>query len=349
MMNSVEPTSVASRYSTLLMRWADEESEDVLERAYELGRSAWAEGVGVVELVLLHHKSLASLLHRLETPDEVERVARSAGLLAAECVSVFEMAMRGFQEANSVLEESNRRLEAANRELDAFSYAVSHDLRAPLRAIDGFSQALIEDYANRVDAEALHRLNQLRSATRRMNELIDDLLRLSQVSRLEISREPTDLSALAAEVGAELQTRSPHRGVELRIRSDMIIRADPRLMRIVMENLLGNAWKFTGMVTSPQIEVGQVREGGEVVHFVRDNGIGFDMTEAERLFHPYQRLHGAELFPGTGIGLATVQRIIERHGGQVWAEASPGEGATFKFRIPGAGSEDVPSHGRRLR
>jgi two-component system, NtrC family, sensor kinase len=226
-------------------------------------------------------------------------------------------------------------LERKNKELEAFSYSVSHDLRAPLRAIDGFSKALIEDCADKLDAEAMQHLARVRTAAQRMGELIDDMLQLSRVTRLEISRRRVDLSALAHEIAAELDRQEPERSVEVVIHSDIVTEADARLLRIVLENLLGNAWKFTRKAERPRIELG-VREGGEPVFFVRDNGAGFDMRYAEKLFRPFQRLHTEADFPGTGIGLATIHRVVERHGGRVWAEGAVGEGATFFFTLPKA-------------
>jgi two-component system, NtrC family, sensor kinase len=226
-------------------------------------------------------------------------------------------------------------LERKNKELEAFSYSVSHDLRAPLRAIDGFSKALIEDFADKLDAEGMQHLSRVRAAAQRMGELIDDMLQLSRVTRHEIRRRPVDLSSLASEIRAELKQREPERSVEVVIHPELVTDADTRLLRIVLENLLGNAWKFTRKAENPRIEFG-VQTGSEPVYFVRDNGAGFDMRYAEKLFRPFQRLHTEADFPGTGIGLATIHRVIDRHGGQVWAEGKVGEGATFFFTLPKA-------------
>ena len=224
-------------------------------------------------------------------------------------------------------------LEAANKELEAFSYSVSHDLRAPLRSIDGFSQALQEDYTARLDEEGRSHLRRVRAATQRMAHLIDDLLHLARVSRAELKSAPVDLSAVAQGVVAELRQREPRRAVEFVCVDQTRVRGDPTLLRVVLENLLGNAWKFTAQRRPARIEFGVSQQDGASAYFVRDNGAGFDMTYADKLFGAFQRLHSAKEFEGTGIGLATVQRIIHRHGGRVWAESAVDQGATFYFTV----------------
>jgi DNA-binding response OmpR family regulator len=224
-------------------------------------------------------------------------------------------------------------LERKNRELEAFSYSVSHDLRAPLRSIDGFSQVLLEDQCDRLDANGQRHLQQVRKSAQRMSELIDDLLELSRVGRAELHRADVDLSALACEVASELQRREPERALELVIQPELRADADARLLRIVFENLLGNAWKFTRKVSLARIEVGRADVSPEAPFFVRDNGAGFAMSYADKLFRPFQRLHVESEFPGTGIGLATIQRIIDRHGGRAWAEGEVGRGAVFYFTL----------------
>ena len=224
-------------------------------------------------------------------------------------------------------------LEAANRELEAFSYSVSHDLRAPLRTMDGFSQALLEDYADRLDAPARDFLDRIRAASQRMARLIDDLLGLSRVTRTEIQLADVNLSALAAQVAGDLQKAEPARQVTWTIAPGLVARADPGLARVVLQNLLGNAWKFTAQRSQAHVEFGATSRNGHPAYFVRDDGAGFNMTYANKLFGAFQRLHGNTEFPGTGIGLATVQRIIHRHGGEVWAEGAVGQGATFYFTL----------------
>lgn len=230
--------------------------------------------------------------------------------------------------------ERTTELQAANQELEAFSYSVSHDLRAPLRAIDGFSQALLEDYADKLDDQARDYLNRVRTATQRMGHLIDDMLTLSRVTRAEMRRETVDLSALAADVIAELQKSEPLRRVDWHIESGLVAEGDAPLLRVVLVNLLGNAWKFTGKTANAQIEFGALNNAeGAPGFFVRDNGAGYDMAYADKLFGAFQRLHLASDFPGTGIGLATVQHIVHRHGGRLWAEGAVGKGATFYFTL----------------
>ena len=235
--------------------------------------------------------------------------------------------------AEETLRRYAAQLESANAELDAFAYSVSHDLRAPLRSLDGFSQALLEDWADRLDAQGTDYLQRVRSASQRMAQLIDDLLNLSRVTRTQMQVGPVDLSALADGIATELRTRDPSRQVEFAIAPALVVQADPGLMGVVLENLLGNAWKFTGKRPRAHIEVGVTRHNGHPAYFVRDNGAGFDMTYADKLFGAFQRLHGSRDFEGSGIGLATVQRIIHRHGGRVWAEAAPDRGSTFYFTL----------------
>ena len=238
---------------------------------------------------------------------------------------------------NAVLEDRVRertsQLESANKELEAFSYTVSHDLRAPLRAIDGFSQALLEDFPAEVPEEARRYLARIRQATLRMGQLIEDLLNLSRVSRMAVDRRACDVTDIARQVVADCAQRDPARNVDVSVREGMSADADPRLLRAALENLIGNAWKFTSTTPHARIEVGSLRDGAHVTYFVRDNGAGFDMAYADKLFTAFQRLHGANEFAGTGIGLATVQRIVHRHGGRIWADAQVGKGAAFYFTL----------------
>jgi light-regulated signal transduction histidine kinase (bacteriophytochrome) len=229
--------------------------------------------------------------------------------------------------------ERTVQLAAANQELESFAYSVSHDLRAPLRSIDGFSQALLEDYKDKVDEEGQDYLRRVRAAAQRMAQLIDDILKLSRITRNEMTHTEVDLTALAREVAAELREQEPQRQVEFVIAEGLVARGDPRLQRVVLENLLGNAWKFTAHREQAQIEFGRTEAGGGPALFVRDNGAGFDMAWVDKLFAPFQRLHSEQEFPGTGIGLALVQRIVYRHGGRIWAEGKVGEGATFHFTL----------------
>jgi signal transduction histidine kinase len=238
-------------------------------------------------------------------------------------------------------EESQARateLEAVNKELEAFSYSVSHDLRAPLRAITGFSQALLEDYPHKLDARGFDYLQRVGGASKRMGELIDQMLVLSRVTRAEMRRERVDLSRLAQEVTAEVRRVEPGRAVDVVIHDGLETVGDSKLLRAVLENLVGNAWKFTSKHANALIEFGSADVGGEPAFFVKDDGAGFDPLHAEKLFTAFQRLHGVTEFPGTGIGLATVQRIIRRHGGRIWAEGAVEKGATFYFTLPERGN-----------
>jgi PAS domain S-box-containing protein len=234
---------------------------------------------------------------------------------------------------NEDLERRVSELAALNRELEAFSYSVSHDLRAPLRSIDGFSQALLEEYAGAIDEPGQDYLRRVRAATQRMGDLIDDLLNLSRVTRRELRYERVDLSEMARTIAGQLQRTDPARRVDFTIADGLVVRGDPHLLRVALENLLGNAWKFTTKQPAPRVEFGVRERDGQRVYFVRDNGVGFDMAYSGKLFGAFQRLHRNSEFPGTGIGLATVQRIVTRHGGRVWAEAEAGNGATFHFTL----------------
>jgi len=241
------------------------------------------------------------------------------------------------RELNTKLEQRvvarTTELAAANKELEAFCYSVSHDLRAPLRGLDGFSQILLEDYGGRLGDEGRHLLQRVRAGTQRMSRLIDGLLDLSRVSRSELHREPVNLSGLAGNVVDELRERDPLRNVALRIAQNLTADGDPQLLRVVLENLLGNAWKYTAKRPQATIEFGFGRDNGHSSFYVRDNGVGFDMQYVDKLFTPFQRLHAMNEFPGTGIGLATVQRIVHRHGGRVWVQAEVNKGATFHFTL----------------
>jgi len=221
----------------------------------------------------------------------------------------------------------------ANKELEAFCYSVSHDLRAPLRSINGFSKVLLEDYADKLDEQGKNYLQRIIAASQRMGQIIEGLLNLSRVTHAEIHQERVDLSVLANTIAAELRQMQQDRCVEFIIGEGLVTRGDPQLLSIVLENLLGNAWKFTGKCLQAKIEFGITWYDGKPAYFVRDNGVGFDMAFAGKLFGVFQRLHSATEFEGTGIGLAIVQRIIHRHGGQIWAEGAVNQGATFYFTI----------------
>ena len=231
------------------------------------------------------------------------------------------------------LARSNNELSAVNKELEAFSYSVSHDLRAPLRSIDGFSKALLEDYVDKLDEQGRDYLQRVRAASQRMAQLIDDLLNLSRVTRSDMRHEPVNLSMLAQTIAGELKKTQPERQVEFVIEEGLTVNGDARLLKLVLENLLSNSWKFTSKHKRARVEFGAEQSDGKFAYFVRDDGAGFDMAYVEKLFIPFQRLHTPTEFPGTGIGLALVQRIIHRHGGHVWARGGVEKGATIYFTL----------------
>ncbi len=234
---------------------------------------------------------------------------------------------------NQHLQHRTGELEAINRELEAFAYSVSHDLRAPLRSVDGFSLALLEDYKDQLDATAQNYLNRIRVGAQRMGQLIDDILKLSRVTRSEFRLNTIDLSHIATEMMEQMQQQDPTRQAQVEIMDGIVAHADSHLLTIVLQNLLDNAWKFTSTQPITQIIFDTITVGERTVYRVRDNGVGFDMTYIDKLFGAFQRLHGFTEFQGTGIGLATVQRVIHRHGGRVWAEAAVDQGATFYFTL----------------
>jgi light-regulated signal transduction histidine kinase (bacteriophytochrome) len=237
-------------------------------------------------------------------------------------------------------------LKLANRELEAFSYSVAHDLRAPLRGMNGFAQVLLDSYKDKLDAEAQDYLKEILLNARKMADLIDGLLSLARLTRSELQLERVNLSTIALAAAARLRGSDPERVIEIDVQHDLHADVDALLARAVFDNLLGNAWKFTSKLPAARIEVGTLEKEGVSALFVRDNGAGFDMAFAAKLFAPFQRLHTADEFPGTGIGLATVQRIVQRHGGRIWAEGSVDGGATFYFtfpaRVQGAKPRSIP-------
>jgi PAS domain S-box-containing protein len=287
--------------------------------------------VGVLELF--------SEARRPPEPDLAEALAQ----VGTQLGRAFERqgARREHERAARLLEERVRlrtaALEAANREIEAFSYSVSHDLRAPLRAMDGFSQIVLEDYADQLPAPAQEYLQLIRQASQQMAQLIDDMLRLSRVSRVELAQERVDLAALVRSKVRELQRVTPRPDLELDVAEGCPAHGDAQLLKLLVGNLVENAWKFTQKTAHPRIAFGCEERDCEPVYFVRDNGVGFNMAYVGQLFKPFSRLHKPDEFEGTGIGLATVHRIVSRHGGRVWAEGSPGGGATFYFTLPDVG------------
>ena len=275
------------------------------------------------------------MIARIEAQN-IELLARKDQLegYAAELERRVRERTKALQEANEALAQNAASLTVANKELDAFAYSVSHDLRAPRPTIDGFSHVLLEDYAERLDETARDYLGRVRAATQRMGLLIDDLLRLARISRVEMNQERVDMTAMATQIAGELRNAQPDRDVEFCIAEGLEAWADRRLLQVVLDNLIRNSWKYTSKRATARIEVDQVPANGGLAFRVRDNGAGFDMKYASRLFGEFQRLHPTSEFEGTGVGLATVRRIVEQHGGVVNGEGAPGGGATFSFTLP---------------
>ncbi len=308
-----------SRHTPILFLTAADNSQNHAVRGYAVGAVDYLVKPVVPEFV----RSKVAVFVELAKKSELLR--RQTQLLAES-----EQAAVHLAETRA---ELVRDLEHKNRELESFSYAVSHDLRAPLRRIDSFSRAVLESQGDRLDVTGRKYLERVREASQHMSELIDDVLYLSRVTRADLRDHDVDLSALASLILTRLQESEPSRKLEVRVRPGVVVTGDGQLLRIALENLLENAWKFTSKQAEARIEFGVTQASGEPTYFVRDNGAGFDMTYADRLFGPFQRLHPQGEFPGSGIGLATVQRIIHRHGGRVWAEGLVGQGATFQFTL----------------
>jgi two-component system sensor histidine kinase/response regulator len=316
-----------SRHTPIIFLTAAAQYQTEAVRGYALGAVDYLLKPVVPEFV----RSKVSVF--VELAKQRSLLARQADLLRAG-----EQAARELAEARAALV---RDLEFKNRELESFSYAISHDLRAPLRRIESFAKALGETQGSVLDSRGGKYLGRIQESAIQMLQLIDDVLHLSRVTIAELRSRELDLSAMAQAIAERLRQDEPDRQVEVRVRPGISVTADPALLRVALENLLFNAWKFTSRAPTPVIEVGLLPGGDQPTYFVRDNGAGFEMAQADRLFRPFQRLHLASEYPGTGIGLATVRRIIHRHGGAIWAHSSPGQGACFYFTLnqPLAGAE----------
>jgi len=281
-------------------------------------------------------RSLADAASAVSRGETGVRALESGPIEVATVGHEFNRMLAAQAEAVATLMRRTAQLEGANQELEAFSYSASHDLRQPLQTIDGFSRALLEDYGDKLDAEAKDYLQRLRAASQRIARLMDDLLKLSHLTSADMVTETADLGEIARSVADQLRAQDPAREVAFDIAASAAVHGDRRLLVVLMENLLGNAWTFTSKHPRARIEFGVTEREDERVYFVRDDGAGFDMAHVEKLFVPFQRLHTTSDFPGNGVGLATVRRIVLRHGGRVWAEAMPEKGATFYFTLPGA-------------
>ena len=308
-----------SRHTPILFLTAGDNTQTQVVRGYAVGAVDYLVKPVVPEFV----RSKVAVFVELAKKNELLR--RQAKLLAESEQAALELA--------ETRAELVRDLEHKNRELESFSYAVSHDLRAPLRRIDSFSRAVLESQGDRLDEAGQRFLSRVREASQHMSQLIDDVLHLSRVTRADLRDQEVDLSSIASLILTRLQESEPERKMDAKVRPGVLVTGDSQLLKIAMENLLENAWKFTAKEPESRIEFGMIQAGGEATYFVRDNGAGFDMTYTDRLFGPFQRLHQQGEFPGNGIGLATVQRIIHRHGGRVWAEGLVGQGATFYFTM----------------
>ena len=357
---------IAVGASIIALRLAVHYRSDLTNRAF-LGKLASAGAMGIA-IAGLHYTGMAAARFTLLPEGTVglaEGVLATPGLAAL--VVTATLVILGFallaividrwrvkvETEAIVLRRAERELErrvaertaelvALNRELDAFTYSTSHDLRAPLRGIDGYSTVLLEDYGDALDERAKGYLERIQAGAQRMGELIDDLLELSRLSRAEVRLQELDLSELAHSVLSGLQEREPERRVALEVEAGVKVLGDPRLLRIALENLLENAWKYTRHVGQPCIAFGRAERAQGPVLYVRDNGAGFNMQYADKLFAPFQRLHSPEEFEGTGVGLATVQRVVARHGGSIWAESVPEQGATFYFTLNPNSAQSEP-------
>jgi len=325
-----EISAFKADYRRLLREYIAATGEAALQHAYELGRQAVRDGLGPMDIVSTQQEVLLELLTDAETAGDCIRMVKLSNEFSTECLAPFELTHRGFLE----VEQFNRKLEDLNKELETFSYSVSHDLRAPLRAIDGYSRMILKKQEEHFDEETKRRFRAIRENVETMGRLIDELLTLSRLGKQEISNARLDMEGIIGNVWQNLLTSNPDRNMILRNEGVFPATGDPSLLREVFSNLLGNAVKFTRTRDIARIEVGSSREAEEVVYYVRDNGVGFDMKHYDKLFGVFQRLHSADDYEGTGVGLAIVHRIVSRHGGRIWAEGDVDKGATFYFSLP---------------
>ncbi len=326
----VEPREFAATYEAFLEAVHPDDRRAV-DTAYSDSVSQGKDSYEIEHRIVRRTTGEIRIVHERckHIRDEHGRIVRSVGMV--HDITERKKAEEEMRALNEHLRQHEAELSASNKELEAFSYSVSHDLRAPLRNIDGFSQALLEDYIDKLDQKGQNYLRRVRAATQRMGQLIDDLLNLSVMVRKEMRREEVDLSLQVRAVAEELKNTAPERKVEIKIQDNLRASGDPLLLRQLLENLLGNAWKFTSKNPLPRIEFGSDERNGKKIFFVKDNGAGFDIKYVSKMFIPFQRLHSVEEFSGNGIGLAIVKRIVDRHGGRIWAEGEVEKGATFYF------------------
>lgn len=310
-----------------IMFWWPAYRLNALEK-FMTGLVSWTTVLTLIPIIpeALKLKSPFALEKEIEERKKIETELRNLNLNLENIVA----------ERTQALNEKAGQLEAINKELETFSYSVSHDLKAPLRKIEQFSDMILVNQPEAVPSELKLYLERIAANATQMRELIEDMLRFSKVANAELRKEPINLSEMSQQILCDLQTQEPDRQAEWIIANNVQTEADPLLLKSVLENLLGNAWKYTSKENLARIEFGLQNGNGNMTYYVKDNGVGFDMKNKERLFKPFQRLHLKADFPGTGIGLASVQRIINRHGGKIWAEASPGSGATFYFTLKGS-------------
>jgi signal transduction histidine kinase len=327
-----------SRLTPIIFLTALGRSQEHIRRGYDLGAVDYITKPFVPEIL----RSKVSVLVELHRKSVL--LEQQSALLErrnAELQQAIQRSRQAEEEINALNRHLERRvseLNEVNRELETFSYSVSHDLRGPLSRIAGFSKALLEFHQDGLDEEGVVFLNRIEHSATRMCELVEDLLNFSRLTRVEMKEAEVDLSAMADAAAAEIAAREPQRAVDFAIARNVRVWGDPALMQAAIVNLLENSWKFTGKHATARIEFGAAERDGEMVYFLRDDGAGFDMRDAQRLFGPFQRLHKQSDFEGTGIGLATVERIIRRHGGRIWAEGEIERGATFYFTLPRGGS-----------
>jgi|GEM_PF-6854340 len=333
-----EEKQISAAYSSIFDSFLSRPDEAALVKGYELGRKAVEEHLGLLQIVDIYHKALNENLKRL-SPESANMVVKFGELLSAG-LAPFEMTHQGYQESVTNLQRLNRELElrtaelaAKNEELQAFSYSVSHDLRSPLRAISGFTKILLKDHAAEFSDETKTLFARVMAAVEQMSQLIEGLLLLAQIGRKELAYDEINLTEMVQQILTELQEATPERKVSVSVAAGAQVKGDASLVRAAMTNLLSNAWKFTAKKADAKIEFGMMSYEGKPVYYVKDNGAGFNMAYADKLFGAFQRLHAKEEFPGTGVGLATVQRIIRRHNGRIWVEAEEGKGATFYFLL----------------